>query len=77
MTFLALAPLLSLSACSNAYDTHLGSHTHDVLPIGAMKSMYMVTVPQRTQIFVFQKKSDFYCILWGPVTISNDFSGSN
>ena len=60
MTFLALAPLLSLSACSNAYDTHLGSHTHDVLPIGAMKSMYMVTVPQRTQIFVFQKKS---CIL--------------
>ena len=35
MTFLALARLLCLFACSNAYDTHLGSHTRDVLPIGA------------------------------------------
>ena len=34
-TFLALALLISLSACSNAYDTHLGSHTNDVLSIGA------------------------------------------
>ena len=27
--------LLSLSACSTAYDTNLGSHTHDVLTIAA------------------------------------------
>ena len=33
--FLALAWLLSLSACSNAYDTNLGSHTNDILSIGA------------------------------------------
>ena len=36
-TLLALAWLVSLSACFNAYDSHLRSPTHDILPIGATK----------------------------------------
>ena len=36
MTLLCLYSwLLSISGCSNAYDTNLGSHTHYVLPISA------------------------------------------
>ena len=52
--FLALAWLLSLSACSNAYDTHLGSHTNDILSIGA------------TEIIVngFLQKFVFSWVLW-------------
>ena len=57
-TFLALALLLSLSACSNAYDSHIRSHIHDVLPIGASEiNVYGHRTP-KAQIFVFQKKSD-------------------
>ena len=31
--------LLSLSGCSNSYDTKLGSHTHDVLPLAATETI--------------------------------------
>ena len=60
-TFLALACLLSLSACSNAYDSHLRSHSQDVLPIWATKiNVYGHRSPEST-IFCLKKKSD---ILW-------------
>ena len=39
--FLALAWLISLSACFNSYDTNLGLHNHDELTI-EMKLLYMV-----------------------------------
>ena len=57
-TFLALACLRSLSACSIAYDSHLGLHSHDVLPIGATEiNVYGHRSPENT-IFCFKKKSD-------------------
>ena len=33
--------------------------------------------PREHKFLSFKKSLVFYCILWGPVTISNDFSGSN
>ena len=57
-TFLALALLLSLSACSNAYDSHIRSHIHDVLPIGATEiNVYGHRSPENTN-FCLLKKSD-------------------
>ena len=53
-TFLALARLLSLSAYSNAYDSHLRSHTNDVLPIGATKiNVYGHRTPENWYSIVF------------------------
>ena len=55
-TFLALAWLLSLSACSNAYDSHLRSHTHDVLPIGATEiNVYGHRTPENTKFGLSKK----------------------
>ena len=60
-TFLALAWLGSLSACSNAYDSHLRSHSQDVLPIWATKINVYGHRSQESTIFCLKKKSD---ILW-------------
>ena len=77
-TFLALAWLLSLSACSNASDSHLRSHTHDYLPIEAIEIYCKWSQEPRKHNFLsFKKSLIFYCIFWGPVTIYIDFSGSN
>ena len=71
-TLLALAWLISLSACSNAYDTNLGSHTHDVLPIAATETIvYGHRTSENTkeyQTFFFKQKFVFYGLLW-PFTL--------
>ena len=57
-TLVALAWLTSLSDCSNAYDSHLGSHSHDVLPFGSTEiHVYGHRTPENT-IFCLKKKSD-------------------
>ena len=71
-TFLALAWLGSLSACSNAYDSHLRSHSQDVLPIWATKiNVYGHRSPEST-IFCLKKKSD---ILWCSLGSSDHIQG--
>ena len=66
MTFSALAWLLSLSACSNASDSHLRSHTHDVLPIGATEiNVYGHRTPENTN-FCLSKKV-WYSIVFSEV----------
>ena len=71
---LALAWLISHSACSNVYDSHLGSHTHGVLPIGANEITVLCFCIQN---FGGKKSLIFFFVLLGPETIFNDFSGSN
>ena len=67
-TFLALVWLLSLSACSNAFDTQLGSHTNDVLSIGATEIIrYGHRTPKNTieyQTFFERQKFVFSGFLW-------------
>ena len=71
-TFAALAWLISLSACSNAYDSHLGSHSHDVLPIGATETnVYGHWTPENTieyQPYFFKQKIVLSGLLW-PYTL--------
>ena len=57
-TFLALAWLLCLSAPFNAYDSHWGTHTHDVLPIGADEIIVYVFCIQ-----IFEGKKVWYSFL--------------
>ena len=64
-TFLALAWLGSLSACSNAYDSHLRSHSQDVLPIWATKiNVYGHRSPEST-IFCLKKKVWYSMVFFG------------
>ena len=67
-TFLALVWLVSLSACSNAFDTQLGSHTNDVLSIGATEIIgYGHRTPKNTieyQTFFERQKFVFSGFLW-------------
>ena len=65
-TFLALVWLRSLSACSNAYDSHLGSHTHDVLSIGVTEINVYGHRSQENTIFCFLKKV-WYSIVFSGV----------
>ena len=66
-TFLALVSLVSLSACSNAFDSQLGSHTNDVLSIGATEIIgYGHKTPENTieyQTFFGRQKFVFSGVL--------------
>ena len=73
-TFLALVWLISLSACSNASDTQLGSHTNDVLSIGATEIIgYGHKTSENTieyQTFFERQKFVFSGVLWPYTLIS-------
>ena len=73
-TFLALVSLVSLSACSNAFDTQLGSHTHDVLSIGATEIIgYGHRTPENIieyQTFFERQKFVVSGVLWPYTLIS-------
>ena len=73
-TFLALAWLLTCSACFNAYDSHLRSLTHDVLPIGATKiDVYGHRNPENTNFCLSKKvwySIVFSGVLWPYLMIS-------
>ena len=61
MTLLALARLISLSACSNAYFTNLWSHTHNVLTIAATEIIvYGHRTPENTKFCFLKKRLVFY-----------------
>ena len=60
MTF--LTQLLSLAACSNAYDINLELLTHKVLPL---KSLVMSQEPMEHKFLILQKVTlDWYHVNW-------------
>ena len=60
----ALAQLLSHSGCSNACDIKVWSHTHDILPIEALKTLKYGQSKLRNPNFSIQKKLWCSIVSW-------------